>query len=64
MTKRERIARISCAVQTARSLEQKQEHIVELLTELAEGTRYEGDVKEALDALERHKEAVRSGRNW
>jgi len=60
MNKRERVALISCAVQTARSLEQKQEHIIELLSEIAEGTRYEGDVKEALDALERHKDAVRT----
>lgn len=64
MNKRERITRISCAVQTARSLEQKQEHITELLAEIAEGTRYESDVKEALNALERHKEAILNGRHW
>lgn len=56
MRKRERITDLSVKAQIARTLQEKQVRINDMLLEIARGTRYELDVKDAIEAYEKHYE--------
>lgn len=63
MRKRERIADLSVKAQTARTLQEKQVYINDMLLEMAKGTRYEFDAKEAIEAYEDHYEVSKKS-SW
>lgn len=56
LRKRERIADLSARSQTARTLQEKQGLINDMLLEMAKGTKCEFDAKEAVEAYEKHYE--------
>ncbi|MED4404227.1 hypothetical protein [Metabacillus fastidiosus] len=54
MKKRDRITDLSVKAQIARTLQEKQVFLNDMLLEMAKGTRYEFDAKEVVEAYEKH----------
>jgi|GEM_PF-2007631 len=61
-TKKERMVQAASDVRYARRHRDLQIAMNEMLFILAEGTRYEHDVKEAFDILEEYESEIRAGR--